>query len=463
MNGDSGVRTHLRELRDTVPGMTSAPDRWWDCPLDVETFAAESVGRARDATARLARARGLDVHVDTSAPLVAAGFAAYDHLRVDEKGVETWAELSGFVQTADGWVRLHGNFPHHAAALRELYGIRDRAGLESVLARRRAAGIEDEVAAAGGIAVRVRERDEWARHPQALARAGHGWVECEERGARPALPPLEIAGEGDALPLDGVRVLDFTRVLAGPTATQLLACLGADVLRVDPPHRPEILAQHLATGMGKRSTLLDMQRAEDRARALALASSADVILTGYRPGALARHGMGADDLARIAPQVVLAELSAWGGTGPSGGRAGFDSIVQAATGIAVQCGSDGRPGALPVQALDLATGHRLAAEVMDALAQARARTLRLSLLGAAEELWALPPPEPEPGVPSETLSNAAPAPGSSARPSALEVPRVKVRAGEQMLDVVPPTLRLDGRDIARDVGAYGAAAPAWCA
>src|SRR5690606_16706632 len=130
------------ERRDTVPGMTSATDRWWDCPLDVETFACDAVDRARDAAAHLARARGLDVHVDTSPALIGASFAAYDHLRVDGEGVETWAELSGFVRAADGWVRLHGNFPHHAAALRELYGIRDRAGLESVLARRRAADIE---------------------------------------------------------------------------------------------------------------------------------------------------------------------------------------------------------------------------------------------------------------------------------------------------------------------------------
>lgn len=422
--------------------MTSATDRWWDCPLDVETFACDAVDRARDAAAHLSRARGLDVHVDTSPALIGASFAAYDHLRVDGEGVETWAELSGFVRAADGWVRLHGNFPHHAAALRELYGIRDRAGLESVLARRRAADIEDEVAEAGGIAVRVRERAEWARHPQALARAGHGVVEREDRGERPALPSLDAAAGGGALPLDGVRVLDLTRVLAGPTATQLLACLGADVLRADPPQRPEIPAQHLATGMGKRSTLLDLRREEDRARALELAASADAILTGYRPGALARHGMGADALARIAPQAVIAELSAWGDTGPWGGRAGFDSIVQAATGIASLCSTEDRPGALPVQALDLATGHRLAAEVLDAFAEARARTLRLSLLGAAEELWALPRRTGEKGI-------------------ELPVPRVRVRAGERELEAVPPALRLDGRTIAQDVGEYGAALPAW--
>src|SRR5690606_29361192 len=99
--------------RASLPGMTSAPDRWWDCPLDVETLAQQSVDRARGALARLARTRGLGTRIDTTDELIAAGFAAFDHLRVDGEPVEAWAELSGFVRAADGWVRLHGNFPHH--------------------------------------------------------------------------------------------------------------------------------------------------------------------------------------------------------------------------------------------------------------------------------------------------------------------------------------------------------------
>lgn len=427
--------------------MTSAPGRWWDCPLDVETFALESVGRARDAAASLARSRGLAARVDTTPELTRAAFAAFDHLRVDGEPVQTWAELSGVVRAADGWVRLHGNFPHHAAALRDLYRIDDRAGLERALGGRRAADIEQEVTAAGGIAVRVRDREEWAAHPQARARAEHPWVESEDRGARPPLGQVRTG----SLPLAGVRVLDLTRVLAGPTASQLLACLGADVLRLDPPHRPEIPAQHLATGMGKRSALLDLRREEDRRTASDLAATADAILLGYRPRALARHGFGADELARRAPRAVIVELSAWGGTGPWGERAGFDSIVQAASGIAALCGDGETPGALPVQALDLATGHVLAAEVLDALAEARARTIRLSLLGAAEALCALPRPSRRRGAES----------GTGALSAALAVPRVQVRAGEQVLDAVPPALRRDGRDLARDVGEYGAAVPAW--
>jgi hypothetical protein len=436
--------------------MDAAPARWWACPLDVEMFAVDVVERVRDAAAALARARGLDLHVTTSPALTAASFAAHEHLRVDGDAVESWAELSGFARAADGWVRLHGNYPHHAAVLRELYGIRDRDGLDRALAVRPAAQIEDEVAAAGGIAVAVRTVEEWQAHPHHLATTGEPWTTVLDRGARPALPvqtgpsPAGSALTGSPprgpggrpLPLDGVRVLDLTRVIAGPTCTQLLACLGADVLRVDPPHRPEIPAQHLSTGMGKRSAALDLRRPDHAARVRELAASADVILDGYRPGALARHGLGTEDLEALAPQAGIVSLSAWGEHGPWGQRPGFDSIVQAATGIAVRCGNLERPGALPVQALDHATGHRIAAHVLEALAAGRAVAVRASLLGAAGALLALP----------------RPADGAIAE---LPVPTVRIRSGARELVAVPPPLLLDGRPIARDVPEYAEATPAW--
>lgn len=430
----------------SLQGVVDSDSRWWDCPLDVETLAAEAVGTVRRAAAELARVRGLDLHVSTTPALIAASFAAHEHLRVDGRPVEGWAELSGFLPAADGWVRLHGNYPHHAEALRRTYGIQDRAGLERVLTARPAAEIEREVTAAGGIAARVRNRAEWEAGLQHAARRSWGWVEVLERGERPIPatgPSGDVGGaDGSGGLLDGVRVLDLTRVIAGPTASQLLACLGADVLRVDPPHRPEIIAQHLSTGMGKRSAILDLRDAGQRERARTLAAGADVILTGYRPGMLARHGLGIEDLTELAPHAVIGALSAWGESGPWGERAGFDSIVQAATGIAELCGSAERPGALPVQALDHATGHRLAGAVLEALAAGCARTIRISLLGAADALLALP--RPHGGGVAE-----------------LPVPRVRVRSGGSRLFAVPPPLLVDGRTIERDVPEYGAAAPVW--
>src|SRR5699024_11210045 len=171
-------------------------------------------------------------------------------------------------------------------------------------------------------------------------------------------------------------------------------------------------------------------------------AGADVIVCGYRPGALTALGHAIEQLEDLSPRAVIVSLSAWGETGPWGERAGFDSIVQAATGIAAECGTSERPGALLVQALDHATGQLLAAHVMESLARARASTLRLSLLGAADALCGLPPPP---------LGESA----------ALLVPRVRVGSAGGVLEAVPPPLLVDGATIERPVGGYGAAAPRW--
>src|SRR5262249_4211076 len=156
--------------------------------------------------------------------------------------------------------------------------------------------------------------------------------------------------------------LDLTRVIAGPVATRTLALLGADVLRIDSPELPEIPAQHLDTGMGKRSTLLDLARPADRQTFEDLLATAGVVVTGYRPGALDRFGLDTSALHQRSPALVVASVSAWSTSGPWSGRRGFDSIVQTACGIAdTEATADATPGALPVQALDHATGYLLAA------------------------------------------------------------------------------------------------------
>jgi len=423
-----------------------ASRRWWTGPFDVEQLARSSVRRARDAAAELAAARELDLRIETTPELVTASFAAIEHLRIDGRIPRPWGEFSGFVEARDGWLRLHGNYPHHAEVLRTVLAVRDRTGLEREIARRDASQVAEEITAEGGIAAVVRTRQEWAAHPHARARAGAEGVSITDRGARPVLPSATSSVDGttpSALsPLAGVRVLDLTRVIAGPSGTQLLACLGADVLRIDPPHLPELLDQHLSTGMGKRSAQLDLRRGPGTVRALA--AGADVIVCGYRPGALARAGVGIEELEQLAPQAVIVSLSAWGERGPWGQRAGFDSIVQAASGIAVDCGTDGRPGALPVQALDHATGQLIAARVMESLARARAATLRLDLLGAADALLALPAPPEDPPAPRD-------------------VPTVQVPSGVSVLEAVPPPLLVNGATIQRPVGPYGAAAPRWLA
>jgi crotonobetainyl-CoA:carnitine CoA-transferase CaiB-like acyl-CoA transferase len=155
----------------------------------------------------------------------------------------------------------------------------------------------------------------------------------------------------------------------------MLAALGADVLRLDPPWLPELPLSVLDGGPGKRSALLDARTADGRAVLERLLAEADVVVQGYRPGALAAVGLDPARLRDDHPHLVTVTLSAWGHAGPWSGRRGFDSLVQAATGIAVVEGDGATPGALPAQALDHGTGYLIAAAALRGLAE-RARTGR---------------------------------------------------------------------------------------
>ncbi|MEV6670695.1 CoA transferase [Streptomyces sp. NPDC051162] len=300
---------------------------------------------------------------------VATAFVSERHLRVDGRAAGTFAPLSRFWRTADGWVRTHANYPHHRARLLAALGVTDPGGgdalvtrVAAVLAGRHAEEVQETAYAAGALAVAVRTPADWARHPQGAAVARRPLLSLDRIAAGPVRRPER----GPAA--RGPRVLDLTRVIAGPVATRTLALLGADVLRLDTPDLPESQDAHDDTGFGKRSALLDLARPADRATFEELLAAADVVVTGYRPGALDRHGLSAEALAERRPGLVIGQLSAWGTHGPWGGRRGFDSLVQAACGIAAtEAAPDGTPGALPAQALDHGTGYLLAAAVLRAL------------------------------------------------------------------------------------------------
>ncbi|WP_230196306.1 CoA transferase [Streptomyces coriariae] len=340
--------------------------------LPVRELARACVGVCALAGAELAARRaGLPevpgVRVDDA--VVATAFASERQLLVDGRAPVAFAPLSRFWRTADGWVRTHANYPHHRARLLGALALpedADAAAVAASLAERSALEVEDTVYAAGGLAVASRTPEEWAAQEQAALIAARPLVErgrSDEARVR-TFAPLE---GGPLLPAAGLRVLDLTRVLAGPVATRTLALLGADVLRVDAPHLPELPDQHADAGFGKRSTLLDLTT--DRRTFEELLATADVVVTGYRPGALDRFGLSPEALTERRPGLVVAQVSAWGAYGPWGGRRGFDSLVQVATGIATVEGSAGRPGALPAQALDHGTGYLLAAAVLRALTE----------------------------------------------------------------------------------------------
>jgi len=387
-------------------------DTWLGGPLAVDDLAVGAVTAALAAAAELAEARGVArPAVSVSAEHVALSFRSerFARLRGAPLGAG-FAPLSRIVRCAGGgWARTHANYPHHAAALGRALDLdisaepeRAVAALEAAAAARDAVALEEAIVETGGCAAALRTAEDWAAHPVGRAAAGDplvAWDEGVARGAEREVPPLDDATR----PATGLRVLDLTRVIAGPVAGRTLAALGADVLRVDPPHLPEIAAQHLDTGPGKRTAVLDLADAKRRE---ALLAGADVLLEGYRPGALERFGLGAADVAERHPHLVQVSLSAWGTAGPWAQRRGFDSLVQVASGIAAECAADdGTPGVLPAQALDHATGHLMAAAALGALA-ARARgeafaPARLSLARTAAELLAAPRLRAEPPGPAD--------------------------------------------------------------
>ncbi|MBQ0830284.1 CoA transferase [Streptomyces tagetis] len=358
-----------------------------DARLPVRRTARACVAACALAAAELAAARAGSgpvpaVRVDDGA--VAAAFTGERLLRVDGREPVAFAPLSRLWRTADGWLRTHANYPHHRERLLRVLEVDpDPDAVASALAGRSAPDVEEAVSAAGGLAVALRTPDRWAASAQGAAVARLPLV---ERGTPdPAPAPVTPPGSSPSLPAAGVRVLDLTRVLAGPVATRTLALLGADVLRLEPPGLPELADLHAETGFGKRSAVLDL--GADRDVFEELLASADVVVTGYRPGALDRFGLSPRALAERRPGLVVARLTAWGPEGPWAGRRGFDSLVQVATGIAHVEGAAGRPGALPAQALDHGSGYLLAAGVLRALTERMreggSRTVRVSLARTA--------------------------------------------------------------------------------
>ena len=335
-------------------------------------LALGSVQAVLDA-ARRVNATGDLVQGRLDAERVAASFASERMFRLGGRTIDGFAPLSGFFRTADGWVRTHANYPHHRDRLLRLLEVKEpsRESLGAALAGAMAQQVEEGAAAVGAIAVRVRPEGEWRASPQGRAAAGPPVASAvrDDVAGRPWTPP------GGPRPLAGVRVLDLTRVIAGPVCSRTLALLGAEVLRIDPPGLAEIETQHLDTGQGKRSALLDVRT--DRSAAQRLLDEADVLVTGYRPGSVERLGLNPP------AGIVRARINAWGDVGPWAARRGFDSIVQAASGIAMIESPDGEaPGALPAQALDHASGYLLAAAVVDALGD-RARDGRGREVAAA--------------------------------------------------------------------------------
>jgi hypothetical protein len=295
-----------------------------------------------------------------------------------------WDPIAGDYHAADGWIRLHTNAPHHCdAALGVLGCPPNREAVAAAVRDWSKDPLEEAVVKAGGAAAAMRGPADWANHTQGRAVATEPLIAWQ---AFEAMTGAKRPG------LKGIKVLDLTRVLAGPVATRFLAGFGAEVLRIDPSWWSEPGLEPEVT-LGKRRAGLDLRRASDRAQFEALLARADVLVHGYRPGALDGLGMDAARRRDIAPSLIEVSLDAYGWTGPWAGRRGFDSLVQMSCGIAeegMRQTRSARPVPLPVQALDHATGYLMAAAALRALRLRRdmgtALSARLSLARTASLL-----------------------------------------------------------------------------
>ena len=279
-----------------------------------------------------------------------------------------WDPVAGDYATRDGWIRLHTNAPHHrAAAERVLGACADRAAMADKVAQWAKSELEQAVVDAGGCAAEMRSWDQWQVHPQGQA-----------VNAEPLIQLTSHPGQGSkpwtgsvARPLAGIKVLDLTRVLAGPIASRFLAGLGADVLRIDPPtwNEPGVVPE---VTLGKRCARLDLSDKSDRDVFESLLKDTDILLHGYRADALERLGLGTNQRRQLNPGLIDVCLNAYGWNGPWQNRRGFDSLVQMSSGIAeagMRWKSSDKPTPLPVQALDHATGYLMAASAIRLLAQ----------------------------------------------------------------------------------------------
>src|SRR5215475_5742319 len=317
--------------------------------------------------------------------------------------------IMGFYPTRDGrWSYLHCNFPNHRAAALSVLGVaEDREAVAHAVATWNAADLEEAIIAAKGAGGMARTQAEWAKHPQASAIA--------------TLPLMEIVRIGDSTPeplpsgdrpLSGIRVLDLTRVLAGPTCARTLAEHGADVMKITAAHLPNLGYQEWDTGHGKLSAQLDLREPAALETLRRLVRETDVFSQGYRPGTLGGRGLSPEELAALRPGLVYVSLSAFGHAGPWASRRGFDTVVQTVSGITARQaeavpGKTAGPQFYPVSAIDYCTGYLMAFGAMVALLR-RAREggswlVRISLAQVGKWMADLGevPPEALKGVPAE--------------------------------------------------------------
>lgn len=359
---------------------------------------------------KLRSGRSQDVAVDMRHAVVECRSERY--LRVDDKPPPpAWDAIAGVYKVRDGFVRLHTNFPHHRDAVCKVLNRKaERDEVQAALMQWDGEAFETAAYAAGGVVAFMRSYETWSATPHAKALAQLPLISIRKIGE--AAPKPWPAGDR---PLSGIRVLDLSRVIAGPVTGRTLAVYGADVMLISGPDLPAIPWLTIDTGRGKLTSFVDLKSEQGRAVLRDLLKDADIFSQGYRPRAIAALGFSPEDAARINPGIVYVTLSAYGQAGPWAARRGFDSLVQTTTGFnhaeGQAAGIDG-PKELPAQMLDHATGYFMAFGAMMAKArQAReggSWHVQVSLAGTGRWLWDLGRVEGGLTIPDLKVEAAAP-------------------------------------------------------
>lgn len=317
---------------------------------------------------------------------------SHEYLRaLDGSTGELWNPVSGFYLSQDGhYVQLHCNFPHHLAGVVKVLGCEPiKESVAQAVKKWPGLELETILAERGLCAALVRSPQEWQIHPQAKVINNLPLLEIIKVGES-AAEPLPIGPR----PLSGIRVLDLTRVIAGPVCGKTLAEHGATVLHLTSPKLPSILPLVMDTGFGKYSAHLDLDIAAQHETLTQLLQKADVFVQSYRPGGLAKRGFSPEECIARRPGMIYVSFSAYSHQGPWAERHGYDSLVQSATGFVYEQSQGALPRHLPAQTLDYLTGYFAALAVLEAL---RRRALyggsywiRLSLLQTAHWLYQWP-------------------------------------------------------------------------
>ncbi|CDO73975.1 hypothetical protein BN946_scf185043.g24 [Trametes cinnabarina] len=362
--------------------LTDHPDPAVNSSFNIGTAAQSAIGLSGLAAAEFYKLRtGVEqeVSVDARHAVLECKSEAYYSIEGDtgEKSA-LFDTLAGVYRTKDNsYVRIHTNFPHHKQAILDILGCKPtRESIVNAMLNWNAVDFETEATNRKAVATALRSFSEWDAHPQGMALVNTPPVTVLKVGDA---PKRQISGH-PTHPLDGIRVLDLTRVLAGPVCGRTLAAHGADVLWITSPKLPALPNLDVDTSRGKRTTQLNLNDQADRETFSSLVQDADVFLQAYRPGGLAGKGFGVNDVVRMRPGIVYASLCAYGWEGPWKDRRGFDSLVQTATGYnvaeaeayAVYTGETDvprplPPKPLPLQALDHVAGYMLAFGIQAAL------------------------------------------------------------------------------------------------